>query len=132
MITDEKQQMQEIYNKVAAHLIAQGVRSVGFNCYMLPSCRYRGDKGLMCAVGCLISDKHYFSTLEGVNVMGKNVIRALENSLGTTLAVCTLDLLQKLQLIHDKELCDTWKVHLETVGRKHHLNTDVLNSVHPL
>lgn len=47
--------MQEVHNKIKAHLLAQGCASV------LPSdtCAYRGAGGRMCAVGCLITDEAY-------------------------------------------------------------------------
>lgn len=52
---------QEIFDKVATHLLSQGKRSalggVG--------CAYRGDGGLQCAIGCLIPDELYRYELEG-------------------------------------------------------------------
>jgi hypothetical protein len=46
---------QEIVNKVAKHLRIQGVRSANTT----GACKYRGDNGLSCAVGCLIPDSAY-------------------------------------------------------------------------
>lgn len=56
---------QEIFNKVYAHLVKQGRRSM----YYLPSkgeegCAYRGQDGAMCAVGCLIPDEFYTPEIE--------------------------------------------------------------------
>lgn len=45
---------QEVFDYVAKHLLKQGERSV-----VGTSCSYRGVGGLMCAVGCLISDEEY-------------------------------------------------------------------------
>lgn len=45
---------QEIFDQVARHLVKQGVRA-----YSGGSCKYRSADGLMCAVGCLMSDEEY-------------------------------------------------------------------------
>ena len=55
--------LQEIYDKVKAHLLAQG-RPAMFQ----GSCVYRSPNGLKCAVGCLITDEAYDEDLEGVPV----------------------------------------------------------------
>jgi hypothetical protein len=52
---------QEIFDKVATHLAKQGHRAVDGD-----SCMYRGSKGTMCAMGCLIPDEEYnHDTMEG-------------------------------------------------------------------
>jgi hypothetical protein len=56
--------MLEVFNKVEAHLLAQGVRSMKY----LDMCAYRGAGGLRCAVGCLIKDEFYHESLEGLDV----------------------------------------------------------------
>lgn len=61
---------QQIFDKVAAHLIAQGrpARDV-FN-----SCKYRlptfDGRVLMCAIGALIPDDKYDPAMEGLDVYG--------------------------------------------------------------
>lgn len=50
---------QEIFNKVALHLLTQSKRSVGTTESGGVKCAYRGDKGTKCAVGGLIDDEHY-------------------------------------------------------------------------
>lgn len=54
----------EIFDKVRAHLLNQGVKALTPN---LPSgriCRYRTPDGLMCAVGCLIPETFYDPMIE--------------------------------------------------------------------
>ena len=50
---------QQIFDKVATHLLTQGAKSM-----MGDTCRYRGSNGAKCAVGCLIKDDHYDPILE--------------------------------------------------------------------
>lgn len=51
---------QEIFDKVATHLLTQGKRA------LLPSgdCAYRGQDGSKCAIGCLIPDDLYEGTFK--------------------------------------------------------------------
>ena len=62
---------QEIYDTVAKHLFAQGMRSRGKKPNdAASSCMYRGPNGTKCAVGILISDKLYEPTMEGSSITG--------------------------------------------------------------
>lgn len=54
---------QEAFDKMVAHLRKQGKPAKQGN-----SCRYRTEGGLMCAVGCLISDAEYKRGMEGMGV----------------------------------------------------------------
>ena len=47
--------LQELFDKIATHLLTQGARSEN----SLGKCLYRGEFGRKCAVGCLISDEEY-------------------------------------------------------------------------
>lgn len=58
---------QAIFDYVGAFLIEQGVRSYD-NVEM--ACRYRGNNGTMCAVGCLIPDEIYRTKFEMLTVDG--------------------------------------------------------------
>jgi len=55
---------QEILNTIAQHLIKQGQKSRDHG----GSCRYRTTAGLKCAVGCLLADDEYCSSMEGRRV----------------------------------------------------------------
>lgn len=62
LATLEDATAQDVFDQVAAHLIKQGEQSrrSGHPSVSLPGgCAYRGDGGLMCAAGCLISDEEY-------------------------------------------------------------------------
>jgi len=52
---------QEIFNKVADHLLTQGKPALFDE---IGDCAYRGQDGSMCAVGCLIPDELYTPEME--------------------------------------------------------------------
>jgi hypothetical protein len=54
---------QEIFDKVALHLLTQGrpARESG-------SCKYRTPGGRKCAIGCLIEDDQYTPKMEGLRI----------------------------------------------------------------
>ena len=88
---------QEIFNKVAVHLIKQNKRSVIYDDNGDDFCRYRSEDGAMCAVGCLISDEEYLPEMEGESVgaiINENV--SLDHLRHNHF------LLEQLQLIHDQ------------------------------
>lgn len=58
---------QRLFNKVARHLLKQGVRAANGE---LMTCQYRTSDGKRCAVGCLISDRYYKPGMEGWDVIG--------------------------------------------------------------
>jgi hypothetical protein len=109
---------QEIFNKVATHLLKQGKRSV----YPTEDgekgvfCAYRSPEGLSCAVGCLIPDELYDPRFEDrrVGQLPQKVLRA-----------CGVDpanpeqmsLLSHLQGIHDSEPPKEWASHLEHLAQ---------------
>lgn len=90
---------QEIFNKVYYHLITQGNASISAN----GDCVYRGMNGMSCAVGCLISDEHYDSEIEGKSVMMESVQEILIKS-GININNDTINLLFSLQEAHDDVL----------------------------
>lgn len=55
---------QEVFDYIVAFLLKQGARSVGGD----GACRYRGDDGTMCAIGCLLPDETYDPWMEGLGL----------------------------------------------------------------
>ena len=96
--------MLEVFNKVEAHLLAQGVRSMGGYSSLSDGCAYRGDGGKQCAVGCLIKDEFYHKDLEGWSISavkrGGSVDKALIKS-GIDLSPEMAQMLSDLQYLHD-------------------------------
>jgi hypothetical protein len=110
---------QGIFDKVCDHLISQGERSRlnGGN-----TCVYLNAKGLKCAVGCLIPNKHYTFELEGISLFvdrenSKLLYEVLEKSIGK-LTKDTVEILMSLQDIHDSGDVSKWAVSLRDLATK--------------
>ena len=113
---------QEIFTKVARHLLAQGKRSERFfggDGRGETGCAYRSADGLMCAVGCLIPDALYEPAIEGCTVAGDVVQSVLrEAGIRAGYGERTDSLLYELQNIHDYEEPDRWKHCLELLAKE--------------
>lgn len=107
---------QEVFDKVVKHLLTQKACSEDD----MRHCKYRGPNGLMCAVGCLITDKAYAPHLEGKVANSFEVANALEKS-GVDTSPDVLCLLYGLQKIHDRCDVDNWEQHLRSVADEFHL-----------
>jgi hypothetical protein len=89
-----KMNNQEIFDKVATHLFAQGERA-----HVSGSCRYRTEDGLKCAVGCLIPDEMYSDLMEDTSIHSfPDQFPDVYEYLG---GEQTIILLSDLQSIHD-------------------------------
>ena len=99
--------LQQLFDKTASHLLKQGTQSVLEDS---DTCAYRGQDGLMCAVGCLINEDAYNWSLEGTAIDDSpNVQRALRHSgieFDTDGQVMLL--LTRLQTIHDTKEESDW------------------------
>lgn len=114
---------QELFDKVATHLLKQNAQAVNSN----GACRYRGDNGMMCAVGCLIADKYYSATFEGIGVMSSSKVRmAVEDSIGAPLSPTQQALLRSLQILHDNKKPKDWFTGLVRLAASYNLNTKAL------
>lgn len=105
---------QEIFDKVAAHLLQQGKRSMLLTDEYEPVCAYRGEGGRMCAVGCLIKDENYTKELEGHGIGSIQVLEALEAS-GVVFSHELL--LRELQIMHDTYRTTSWLECLRRIAR---------------
>jgi len=107
---------QEVFDKVVAHLKAQGKQSLKGD-----SCKYRGSMGMKCAVGCLIPDEEYSSELEGKTVRSPELVNL------PSLRHLNLELLWDLQGVHDR--CDppNWETKLLKVAKRFKLKMESLD-----
>jgi hypothetical protein len=116
---------QQIFDRVATHLLRQGKRSMDSR----GDCLYRSPEGLSCAVGCLIPDEAYLPTFEGLTVRATRsnraspedrrveaFLKALEGS-GINLESSLL-VLGRLQYIHDNVTPKYWRTTLEGVAQE--------------
>jgi hypothetical protein len=104
----------EVFEKVAAHLLAQGRRSVRYPESSIDDsqCMYRGEGGLKCAAGALISDEAYSIVLEWKSVKDDNVWSALVKS-GVPNDPNTRGMIGRLQNLHDYEEPESWSASLD-------------------
>ena len=122
--------LQEIYDKVKAHLIAQGRPAMcvltGEEGYTGATgspirgevCMYRAPDGAKCAAGCLIPDEKYHPSMEGKTLYV--VLREYPDALGFTPTPYQLRLICVLQGIHDRNTDNRDKVQalVRAVGRE--------------
>ena len=109
---------QEIFDRVATHLLSQGRRSMGAN----DSCASRGHDGLQCAVGCLIPDELYRYELEGWSPTSGVVGGVLRQALGQVLGWQRQSLLDQLQTVHDVSMLQSWRRGLHGIALSHGLS----------
>ncbi len=110
---------QEIFDKVAAHLLAQGIRS-DMRCGDGSRCLYRGPGGTCCAVGVLIGD---CLALTGDRLSLS--VWALANRAGSPQWMRDhVLLLGKLQNVHDLKPPETWPGALRIVAEEHGLEVN--------
>ena len=119
---------QDIFNKVYKHLLKQNEKAIDVG----GNCQYRTGEGLQCAVGCLIDEDHYDDVYEGSGVYALsreelgNDAKALRQSLklsnkGIRLGKETIDMLSKLQDIHDRQDPEDWLSMLAVLATKYNL-----------
>jgi len=117
--------LQEIFNKVASHLLKQNEKSKAIvpGLYHEPifDCAYRGETGLMCAVGCLISDAAYHPNLEGKSADADEVVSALFASGIDSYDEVVISLLSNIQAIHDGDEPHEWKSSLNDLADSYQL-----------
>lgn len=114
---------QEIFDKVARHLLTQNKQSVD----QMGGCSYRGENNTKCAIGCLIDDEHYCESLEGRSMSENNNVKlAVEKSIGEALEHRACRLLGRLQKLHDALPPSSWKQTLEDIAMAVNLSPAVL------
>lgn len=114
---------QEIFDTVSKHLLTQGEKSVRMSGWFVEKCAYRGENGLKCAVGCLISDEHYSEKMEGCGAFEVLANGAIS---GTPYTHNIGELLTRLQTVHDSKPVDTWRDNLRWVAKMFNLSDSVL------
>jgi len=100
----------ETFDFVRNHLLTQKCRSMVMDGDM---CAYRGQHQAKCAVGCLISDEHYDSDLEGLSVVDNFIELAVRESTGF---LPSYGILLNLQRIHDSWPLEEWEDQLDQLS----------------
>jgi len=109
--------MQEVFDKCYTHLITQNkVSSTDGDI-----CGYRGQDGTMCAVGCLIEDEHYSSSLEDQSVNTSTAVHGALEASGVDISQPTINMLARLQQTHDLLSPKDWPKELSVVAEEFNL-----------
>jgi hypothetical protein len=114
---------QEIFDKVATHLLTQKQQSLGPD-----GCMYRGDNGLKCAIGVLIPDDKYSPSFEGATCYDEGANGVLMARIRQAAGIADEDgaFAFRLQRIHDSTLTDNWFVQLRQLADQFELSAAVL------
>lgn len=120
------QTMQQVFDRVALHLLQQGRKSLmEADRTTSVRCAYRGEGGLKCAVGFLISDEAYNEELESCPVHDAGVCFALNRS-GVSTTHGMVEMLGRLQSIHDNAQPERWLSSLQSIAASHGLTMPAL------
>lgn len=112
---------QEIFDKVVIALRKQGKKSMDNSTSEGNICRYRDRSGNKCAIGHLLSDEEYRSSMEG-NSVRSLVSFCLVSSATIAWMKPHLDLLIALQSIHDsQDGPEMWENKWEKLAKKNGL-----------
>ena len=104
---------QSVFDTVVKHLRKQGKKSIVPNCDGVGHCRYRGDDGAMCAVGCLITNRQYNLNMEGACV--DDLIHSYPKDFGWMLK--HQNLLIRLQGTHDGVEVECWESEFADIAK---------------
>lgn len=103
----------DAFRIVKQHLMAQGARSTFVSSNSGASiCAYRGEQGLMCAIGALIPDEEYSKNYETVIAAGLRV---------STLDGLDINFISRLQTIHDQRPISQWELALDALEADYEL-----------
>jgi hypothetical protein len=111
----------EVFERVEAHLLEQGERSVD-----KVACLYRDMHGRKCAIGCLIDDLVYIRIkndaslppIEHASAEQEPVLTALRRSGIDAEDEEMSEMLMELQEIHDDDDPGMWDIKLEGLARR--------------
>lgn len=101
---------QEIFDVVSLHLLIQHEKSLDSN----DDCAYRGRNNTKCAIGCLISDEEYNTSMEGRLVSALKDINERQDTF-----------LQFLQNIHDHKPVKLWYEELTDFAKINNLEMKI-------
>jgi len=119
---------QSVLETVVNHLAVQKqksaieVRDPNYGTSKNISCRYRGPKGLKCAVGAIIPDEIYDENWEGWCISG--IIFPEESEIGIfSRDSYNTAFLQRLQCVHDNYPVWDWYNHFIQIAEEYSLST---------
>lgn len=120
---------QDIFNRVAGHLLTQKVAAKDAN----ENCIYLDEAtGNRCAIGCLIPDGHEalnsLSDMEGLLEEYPDLVELWQVDIDDQGEENDIDFFNGLQFIHDFSTPKGWKTRLTHFADDHELNKNVLEN----
>lgn len=122
MKTDFKQ---EIFDKVAKHLLTQKVKCLNKYRYYA---YFDAETNMKCAVGCLIPSKDYSKKFEKLCVDSYIVNEVTNFFRDSGYSENELDLIGKLQVLHDRYEPGCWRDRLKLLAKIYSLDDKILES----
>ena len=123
---------QQLFDKVATHLLTQKCRSMGTypegasiaNTNLTSGCLYRGTDNTQCAFGCLIPDELYQPSMEGR--LGGSILNDTKHSqLAELYPVELHHIIRELQHLHDWCDIELWPTELGLMAVREGLNLNM-------
>jgi hypothetical protein len=121
LATLEQATAQEVFDQVAKHMLTQKAQ-----CALEDGvCAYRGNDGLKCAAGCLISDEEietYWNVLPWISLINRGIAPDKHRRL-----------ISELQAIHDSPYFnpkEDWQRELRNIAGRHELSYAVVNETY--
>lgn len=114
-----KMNRQEVFDKVASHLLAQNDRSSnGMHC------QYRGRDGLKCAIGVLIPDEMYTPEIENYTIadlssrnLSPQKTEFFDKFMDQFDDSVNISFLTLLQNVHDNFFINKWEKRLKEIAK---------------
>lgn len=124
MCVELRAMLQRIFDDVSTHLMKQYKQCSAES----EGCLYRDGNGNSCAIGGIIKEEFYNSSLERAPASHRKVLRMIANSgYGQTEDLELIDKeINGLQLIHDSFPEQQWFIRLHKYALDHSLNQDTL------
>lgn len=142
-MTRAKQHRQNLFDKVALHLITQNKQSKRTGD---ATCRYRGANGTSCAVGCLIPDELYDKKIEfeswysfipegryngyGYPTSSDDkdmLLKGIYDHINPQGDSNTDSMIEELQQVHDNSSVEDWPTRLRDVARQFNLKQHMID-----
>lgn len=113
---------QEVFDFVANHLLTQNEKAeINFQC------RYRGDNGLKCAAGALMTDEEYLPSFDESPVGCGWGALVLKEQVPNT----HCEFIRELQMVHDCSLPHNWYHELKSFAKTHELDFTFIREKFP-
>jgi hypothetical protein len=117
---------QDLFDHIVRHLFKQHAKSLYTDVNGSSRCKYRGEEGRKCAVGCVIDDSIYDPSMEHKDIYALMV--EIRKSIGRELFSSDFGVLTNLQGVHDGAMVHEWPRQCMKVAETHGLSFNFTDS----